>query len=169
MKKVPKRVNPTRVSSPSNIPNTAVAANVVALVTGTAREIGVSLRIEKKAAEADRLTRKGTEYCQTKRRLNQSMRVLTTGLLWNLLITYKRTSTHEGICGAPYEANGHHLLDISASHSAELGFCALMVAERSGKWYVDSLLIRLVKNYENEGTTYPNQQGMLSLLEFMEC
>ena len=53
---------------------TAVAANVVALVTGTASEIGVWLRMTKKVAEAERLTKKGTEYCQMKRSLIQSLK-----------------------------------------------------------------------------------------------
>ena len=68
---VPSNAKSTRVSSPKSIPDTAVAANVVALVTGTARDIGVSLKMAKKIAEAERLSKKGREYCQNKRRLSQ--------------------------------------------------------------------------------------------------
>ncbi|KAK4396991.1 hypothetical protein Sango_1535700 [Sesamum angolense] len=57
------------------IPNTAVAAKVVALVTGTAKEMGVSLKMAKKIAEAERLIRKGTVYCQIKRRLSHFLSV----------------------------------------------------------------------------------------------
>lgn len=68
MKKVPKRAKEIRVSSPRIIAETAVAAKVVAFVTGTAKEIGLSLNIAKKVAEADKFIKKGTEYCQVKRR-----------------------------------------------------------------------------------------------------
>jgi hypothetical protein len=68
---VPSKAKSTRVSSPKSIPNTAVAANVVALVTGTARDMGVSLKMAKKIAEAERLSKKGREYCQNMRRLSQ--------------------------------------------------------------------------------------------------
>ena len=71
IKPVPYRARPTRVSSPSRIPNTAVAANVVALVTGTASEIGAWLKIAKKVADAERLMKKGSEYCQKKSRVSQ--------------------------------------------------------------------------------------------------
>lgn len=67
---VPNRAYPTRVSSPRSIPKTAVAAKVVALVTGTASDIGASLRMAKKVAEAVRLTKKGTVYCQIERSLS---------------------------------------------------------------------------------------------------
>ncbi|CAL1359617.1 unnamed protein product [Linum trigynum] len=67
MKPVPIKANPIRVSSPSIIP--AVAAKVVALVTGTASEIGASLKRAKKVADAERLIKKGIEYCQNSRRL----------------------------------------------------------------------------------------------------
>ncbi|KAJ1437978.1 hypothetical protein SESBI_03408 [Sesbania bispinosa] len=56
------------------MPKRAVAAKVVALVTGTARERGASERMAKKVAEAERLMRKGTEYCQIQRSLNQLRR-----------------------------------------------------------------------------------------------
>ncbi|CAL1414348.1 unnamed protein product [Linum trigynum] len=69
MNPVPINANPIRVSSPRSMANTAVAANVVALVTGTASEIGASLRRAKKVAEAERLIKKGMEYCQNSRRL----------------------------------------------------------------------------------------------------
>lgn len=52
------------------IPNTAVAAKVVALVTGTATEIGESLKIAKKVAEAERFIKNGRVYCQMKRSLS---------------------------------------------------------------------------------------------------
>ncbi|CAL9766676.1 unnamed protein product, partial [Musa acuminata subsp. burmannicoides] len=65
---VPKKVRPTRISSPRIIAATAVAANVVAFVTGTATEMGAPPSMWKKAAEADRLIRKGTEYCHVRRR-----------------------------------------------------------------------------------------------------
>lgn len=68
---MPSKAKSSRVSSPKSIPNTAVAANVVALVTGTARDMGVSLKMAKKMAEAERLSKKGREYCQNKRRLSQ--------------------------------------------------------------------------------------------------
>eukprot|EP00268_Persea_americana_P026649 TRINITY_DN260_c0_g1_i2.p3 TRINITY_DN260_c0_g1~~TRINITY_DN260_c0_g1_i2.p3 ORF type:complete len:100 (+),score=21.69 TRINITY_DN260_c0_g1_i2:177-476(+) len=45
IKLVPNRANPIRISSPRTMAETAVAAKVVALVTGTAREIGASLKI----------------------------------------------------------------------------------------------------------------------------
>lgn len=79
MRKVPNKANPTWVSSPRSIPKTAVAANVVALVTGTAKEMGVSLRIAKKVAEAVRFTINGKEYCQVSKRLSQFLSVLMTG------------------------------------------------------------------------------------------
>jgi len=53
------------------MPKMAVAAKVVALVTGTASESGASERMAKKVAEAERLMRKGMEYCQMERSLNQ--------------------------------------------------------------------------------------------------
>ncbi|QHO57102.1 uncharacterized protein DS421_3g79410 [Arachis hypogaea] len=56
------------------MPKTAVAAKVVALVTGTARESGACERMAKKVREAERLTRKGMEYCQIHRSLNQLRR-----------------------------------------------------------------------------------------------
>lgn len=71
IKPVPNRAWPTRIFSPSRIPNTAVAANVVALVTGTASEIGAWLKIAKKVADAERLMKKGSEYCQKKSRVIQ--------------------------------------------------------------------------------------------------
>ncbi|KAG6428663.1 hypothetical protein SASPL_112916 [Salvia splendens] len=70
MRQVPNSASPTRVSSPRMIPKTAVAAKVVALVTGTATEIGESLNIAKKVAEADRFTTNGRVYCQIKRSLS---------------------------------------------------------------------------------------------------
>lgn len=69
IKRVPNKAYPSRVSSPKSIPITAVAANVVALVTGTAREMGVWPRIAKKEAEAERLRKSGTEYCHVRNRL----------------------------------------------------------------------------------------------------
>lgn len=86
IRNVPNKAKPTRVSSPRSIPKTAVAANVVALVTGTAKEIGVSLRIAKKVADAERFTMKGTEYCQVSKRLNQFSMVLRTWLCWDLFV-----------------------------------------------------------------------------------
>ncbi|KAL0410630.1 UNVERIFIED_CONTAM: hypothetical protein Slati_3652700 [Sesamum latifolium] len=62
------------------IANTAVAAKVVALVTGTAKDMGVSLKMAKKVAEAERLIRKGTVYCQIKRRLNHFLSVFVRGV-----------------------------------------------------------------------------------------
>lgn len=76
IKLVPNKASPIWVSSPNKIPNAAVAAKVVALVTGTAREMGALLRREKNVAEAERLIRKGTEYCQKRRRLIQSRRAI---------------------------------------------------------------------------------------------
>ncbi|KAI4376593.1 hypothetical protein MLD38_014339 [Melastoma candidum] len=64
-------MRPIITSSPRATPATAVAANVVALVIGTASEIGASRSRAKKATEADRLTRNGTEYCQNRRRSRQ--------------------------------------------------------------------------------------------------
>lgn len=64
MRAVPSRAWPRRVSSPRMTPKTAVAANVVAFVTGTVREMGVWLRIAKKVAEAEMFMRNGTVYCQ---------------------------------------------------------------------------------------------------------
>ncbi|EYU32316.1 hypothetical protein MIMGU_mgv1a016904mg [Erythranthe guttata] len=64
MRRVPNKARPTRVSSPRMIPKTAVAANVVAFVTGTAKEMGVSIKMPKKVADADRFIRKGKVYCQ---------------------------------------------------------------------------------------------------------
>lgn len=61
--RVPKRAYPGFVSSPKSIPTTAVATNVVALVTGTAREMGVCPKMAKKEAEAERLSNRGSEYC----------------------------------------------------------------------------------------------------------
>lgn len=71
MRAVPSRAWPRRVSSPRITPKTAVAANVVALVTGTVREIGVWLRMAKKLAEAEILMRNGTVYCQINSRFTQ--------------------------------------------------------------------------------------------------
>lgn len=71
IRRVPNKANPTRVSSPKSMADTAVAANVVALVTGTARDKGVSLKMAKKVAEADKFIKKGTEYCHVRRRSNQ--------------------------------------------------------------------------------------------------
>lgn len=71
IKRVPNNAYKTRVSSPKSIAETAVAANVVALVTGTAREMGLLLKIAKKVAEADRFSKKGMEYCQINSRLSQ--------------------------------------------------------------------------------------------------
>ena len=53
MKPVPNKARPIRVFSPNRIPNTSVAAKVVALVMGTAREIGALLKRAKKVADAD--------------------------------------------------------------------------------------------------------------------
>lgn len=64
IKAVPIKANPILVSSPKSVPNKAVAANVVALVTGTASDIGESLSRAKKVADAERFRKKGTEYCQ---------------------------------------------------------------------------------------------------------
>ena len=80
MRPVPNKAWPTRVSSPNSIPNTAVAANVVALVTGTVREMGVWLRIAKKVTEAERFMKKGTVYCQIERRVSQFLR--EASILW---------------------------------------------------------------------------------------
>ena len=74
MRAVPNKAWAKRVSSPKSIPNTAVAAKVMALVTGTVREMGVWLRITKKVAEAERFMKKGMEYCQIERRVNQFLR-----------------------------------------------------------------------------------------------
>lgn len=74
MRAVPNRAYPTRVSSPRSIPNTAVAAKVVALVTGTASDIGALLRMAKKVAEAVRLSKKGRVYCQIERSLSHRRR-----------------------------------------------------------------------------------------------
>ncbi|CAN6564377.1 unnamed protein product [Malus baccata var. baccata] len=74
IKAVPNIARPRWVCSPKSKPNTAVAANVVALVTGTASEIGVWLSMAKKVAEAERLTKKGTVYCQIARSLSQLVR-----------------------------------------------------------------------------------------------
>lgn len=79
MRRVPNNVKPTRFSSPSSIPKTAVAAKVVAFVTGTAKEIGVSFRVAKKVADAERFSINGKEYCQVSKRLNQFLRVSKTG------------------------------------------------------------------------------------------
>ncbi|GLT98541.1 hypothetical protein SLE2022_160410 [Rubroshorea leprosula] len=76
IKAVPNKARPTCVFSPSSIPKTAVAANVVAFVTGTASEIGASLNTAKKVADAVRLMMKGIEYCQKKRRVSQLERGL---------------------------------------------------------------------------------------------
>lgn len=78
---VPSKACPTRVFSPNSNPKTAVAANVVALVTGTAREMGVWLRMAKKVAEAERFIKKGTEYCQIERRVSQFLSEAMS-LLW---------------------------------------------------------------------------------------
>lgn len=71
IKPVPNKASLTRVCSPKSIPKMAVAANVVALVTGTANEIGASLMRAKKVAEADRFIKNGSEYCQNKKSLTQ--------------------------------------------------------------------------------------------------
>ena len=71
IRKVPNKANHTRVSSPKSMADTAVAANVVALVTGTASDMGVSLKMAKKVAEADKFIKKGMEYCHVRRRLSQ--------------------------------------------------------------------------------------------------
>lgn len=71
IKSVPKKAKPRWVSSPKSTPNTAVAAKVVALVTGTVSEIGVSLRMEKKVADAERFIKNGTVYCQIERSFDQ--------------------------------------------------------------------------------------------------
>lgn len=74
MRAVPKKARGRLVCSPRSVAKTAVEAKVVALVTGTARERGASERMEKKVAEAERLTRKGMEYCQIERSLIQLRR-----------------------------------------------------------------------------------------------
>lgn len=71
---VPKKVRGRWVGSPRRVPKRAVAAKVVALVTGTARERGASERMAKKVAEAERLMRKGMEYCQMERSFSQLRR-----------------------------------------------------------------------------------------------
>lgn len=76
IRKVPNKAIKPFISSPKSIPTKAVAAKVVALVTGTAKEIGVSLKLAKKVAEADKFSKNGTEYCQVSKRLSQLLRVV---------------------------------------------------------------------------------------------
>lgn len=80
IKAVPNKAKARWVCSPKSNPNTAVAANVVALVTGTASEIGVWLSMAKKVAEAERFTKKGIVYCQIERSLSQFLTEVTS--LW---------------------------------------------------------------------------------------
>lgn len=80
IKAVPNKAKARWVCSPKSNPNTAVAANVVALVTGTASEIGVWLSMAKKVAEAERFTKKGIVYCQIERSLSQLLTEVTS--LW---------------------------------------------------------------------------------------
>uniref|UniRef100_A0A0E0KZD0 Uncharacterized protein n=1 Tax=Oryza punctata TaxID=4537 RepID=A0A0E0KZD0_ORYPU len=67
MSVVPSAAGAACVPSPRRAAATAVAAKVVALVTGTAMEIGAAPRRLKKAADAERLTANGTEYCHVRR------------------------------------------------------------------------------------------------------
>lgn len=78
IRRVPNKAKPTRVSSPKSMAATAVAANVVALVTGTASDIGVSLKMAKKVADADKFIKKGTEYCHVRRRLSQFLQAASS-------------------------------------------------------------------------------------------
>lgn len=55
----------------------------MAFVTGTVKEMGVCPRIAKKVAEAERLIKKGTEYCQIERRVSQFLRE-ARNLWWSL-------------------------------------------------------------------------------------
>ncbi|KAG5593031.1 hypothetical protein H5410_043545 [Solanum commersonii] len=64
-------------------PKTAVAAKVVALVTGIAKEIGVSLRMAKNVADADKFRTNGKEYCHINFSLNQFLRVVMI-LCWGV-------------------------------------------------------------------------------------
>lgn len=67
MSAVPSAAGAARVPSPRRAAATAVAAKVVAFVTGTATEIGAAPRRLKKAADAARLTANGAEYCHVRR------------------------------------------------------------------------------------------------------
>ena len=84
IKPVPNKAKPKWVCSPNSNPKTAVAANVVALVTGTAREIGVWLRMAKKVAEAERFTEKGIVYCQIDRSFSQLFRDVMSLFWWGV-------------------------------------------------------------------------------------
>lgn len=89
MRAVAKKVRGRLDCSPRRVAKRAVEAKVVALVTGTARERGASERMEKKVAEAERLMRKGMEYCQIERSLSQLLR--ESEIFWERFV--------EGGCG----------------------------------------------------------------------
>lgn len=68
MSAVPSTAGAGRTRSPRSAAETAVAAKVTALVTGTATEMGAAPRSAKKAADAHRLAANGAEYCHVRRR-----------------------------------------------------------------------------------------------------
>jgi hypothetical protein len=81
MSATPIRVSRGRIFSPSAAPATAVTANVVAFVTGTASVIGLSPSLMTNRTDMERLSRNGSEYCQTHSKRIQSPRKLATMLL----------------------------------------------------------------------------------------
>ena len=78
MSATPTAVSRGRIFSPSAAPATAVTAKVVALVTGTASVIGLSLSLMTNRTDMERLRRNGSEYCHTHSSRIQSPRKLPT-------------------------------------------------------------------------------------------
>ncbi len=78
MRDTPIRVSGPFIFSPRTAPAMAVTAKVVALVTGTARVIGLSPSLIINRTDIERFKRKGREYSHTRRRCTHSYKRLQT-------------------------------------------------------------------------------------------
>ncbi len=78
MRDTPIRVSGPFIFSPRTAPAMAVTAKVVALVTGTARVIGLSPSLITNRTDIERFKRKGREYSHTRRRCTHSCKSLQT-------------------------------------------------------------------------------------------
>ncbi len=78
MRDTPIRVSGPFIFSPRTAPAMAVTAKVVALVTGTARVIGLSPSLIINRTDIERFKRKGREYSHTRRRCTHSCKRLQT-------------------------------------------------------------------------------------------
>ncbi len=126
MRDTPIRVSGPFIFSPRTAPAMAVTAKVVALVTGTARVIGLSPSLIINRTDIERFKRKGREYSHTRRRCTHSCKRLQTKvagvvflellllllLLLRLLLLLlfccnQCSSFHQRIGSSPYCANSH--------------------------------------------------------------